>query len=54
MKERLKMYKMEWGIWDPDKEFELNNDDEIKRQARRKFEDFIADKKPEDWKDLLI
>lgn len=31
MKEKIKMYKMEKGIWDPDKEFEINESDDLKR-----------------------
>jgi len=42
------------GIYDPDKEFELNEDNEIKWQARWKFEDFIVERKPVDKKELLI
>lgn len=54
MKEKIKMYKMEKGMWDPDKEFEINESDDLKWIARRKFEDMIMDRKPVDKKELLI
>ncbi len=42
------------GIYDPDRDFELMEDDEIKRQARRKFDELLDDKNPQDKKKLLI
>lgn len=54
MKDKLKMYQMAKGIYDPDKDFELQEDNEIKRQAWRKFDDLIMDRKPIDKKALLV
>ncbi len=35
MKERLRLYQMEKGTWNPDKEEELYNNPDIVRKARR-------------------
>lgn len=42
------------GIYDPDWDFELMEDNEIKRQAWWKFDDLLGDKNPQDKKKLLI
>lgn len=46
MKDKIKMYQMAKGIYDPDRDFDLMEDNEIKRQARWKFDDLLSDKNP--------
>ena len=46
MKDKLKMYQMSQGTYDPDWDFEMQEDNEIKRQARWKFDELISDKNP--------
>ena len=48
------MFQMAKGIYDPDRDFELMEDNEIKRQARRKFDELFDDKTPYDKKKVLI
>jgi len=54
MKDRLKLYQMSKGTYDPDWDFEMQEDNELKRQAWKKFEALIDDKNPQDKKKLLI
>lgn len=54
MKDKIKMYQMSKGIYDPDWDFELMEDNEIKRQAWWKFDDLLSDKNPQDKKKLLV
>ena len=54
LKNKLRTYQMERGIWDADKEEELQNDEEIKKFARRRFQDLVADKTGENQRTLLM
>ena len=55
MKDRLRMFQMANGTYDPDKEADLQEDEEIQKWARRKFDKFIDDRdKPVDRKQLLV
>lgn len=45
---------MSKGTYDADWDFELQEDNEIKRLARKKFDDLIDDKNPIDKKKLLV
>lgn len=42
------------GTWNAEKEEELENDEYLKKMARRKFEDFIEDRTPVDRQKLLM
>ena len=54
MKDKIKLYQMSKGTYDPDWDFELQEDNEIKRVARKKFDELIDDKNPIDKKKLLV
>ena len=45
---------MEKGTWDPDREEQMYNVPEIKKFARRRFEDLISDKSGENQRTLLL